>query len=60
MHDDLLERLRAHAPTAGLVFVSEAPHTPSGAGETFLRKPFDAALLAERIRTLVGRKKQIA
>ena len=27
--------------------------------ETF-RKPFDAALLAERIRTLVGRKKQIA
>ena len=25
--------------------------------ETF-RKPFDAALLAERIRTLVGRKKQ--
>ena len=27
--------------------------------ETF-RKPFDAALLAERIKTLVGRKKQIA
>jgi len=27
--------------------------------ETF-RKPFDAALLAERIRTLVGRKKQLA
>jgi excisionase family DNA binding protein len=27
--------------------------------ETF-RKPFDAALLAERIRTLVGRKKQFA
>ncbi|MEX0704563.1 MAG: helix-turn-helix domain-containing protein [Planctomycetales bacterium] len=27
--------------------------------ETF-RKPFDAALLAERIRTLVGRKKQMA
>lgn len=27
--------------------------------ETF-RKPFDSALLAERIRTLVGRKKQIA
>lgn len=27
--------------------------------ETF-RKPFDAALLAERIRTLVGRKKQIS
>lgn len=27
--------------------------------ETF-RKPFDAALLAERVRTLVGRKKQIA
>ena len=27
--------------------------------ETF-RKPFDAALLAERIRTLVGRKKQSA
>jgi len=27
--------------------------------ETF-RKPFDAALLAERIRSLVGRKKQIA
>jgi excisionase family DNA binding protein len=27
--------------------------------ETF-RKPFDAALLAERIRTLVGRRKQIA
>lgn len=26
--------------------------------ETF-RKPFDAALLAERIRTLVGRKKQL-
>jgi len=27
--------------------------------ETF-RKPFDAALLAERIRTLIGRKKQVA
>jgi DNA-binding response OmpR family regulator len=27
--------------------------------ETF-RKPFDGALLAERIRTLVGRKKQLA
>jgi excisionase family DNA binding protein len=27
--------------------------------ETF-RKPFDSALLAERVRTLVGRKKQIA
>ena len=27
--------------------------------ETF-RKPFDAALLAERIKTLVGRKKQLA
>ena len=27
--------------------------------ETF-RKPFDSALLAERIRTLVGRKKQLA
>lgn len=27
--------------------------------ETF-RKPFDAALLAERIRTLIGRKKQLA
>jgi DNA-binding response OmpR family regulator len=27
--------------------------------ETF-RKPFDAALLAERIRTLVNRKKQLA
>ena len=27
--------------------------------ETF-RKPFDTALLAERIRTLVGRKKQLA
>jgi hypothetical protein len=27
--------------------------------ETF-RKPFDNALLAERIRTLIGRKKQIA
>ncbi len=27
--------------------------------ETF-RKPFDAALLAERIRTLVGRKKQVS
>ena len=27
--------------------------------ETF-RKPFDAALLAERIRTLVGRRKQLA
>ena len=27
--------------------------------ETF-RKPFDAALLAERIRTLVSRKKQLA
>ena len=26
--------------------------------ETF-RKPFDAALLAERIRTLVSRKKQL-
>ena len=26
--------------------------------ETF-RKPFDAALLAERVRTLVGRKKQM-
>jgi len=27
--------------------------------ETF-RKPFDSALLAERIRTLVNRKKQLA
>ncbi|HIK92523.1 MAG TPA: response regulator, partial [Planctomycetes bacterium] len=27
--------------------------------ETF-RKPFDAALLAERIRTLVNRRKQLA
>jgi DNA-binding response OmpR family regulator len=27
--------------------------------ETF-RKPFDTALLAERIRTLVGRRKQLA
>lgn len=30
----------------------------TGFNETF-RKPFDAALLAERIRTLVGRKKQL-
>ncbi len=58
-----LKKKNKYAETILIGLVSDADNASgfdhSLFNETF-RKPFDAALLAERIRTLVGRKKQQA
>ncbi|MBW3540047.1 MAG: helix-turn-helix domain-containing protein [Planctomycetes bacterium] len=62
----IAQNLRKNAEYAETVLVALLSDEDNQSGfdrtifnETF-RKPFDAALLAERIRTLVGRKKQLA
>lgn len=67
-HEAMLiaQNLRKNGEYADAVLVALLTDEDTASGidrslfsETF-RKPFDAALLAERIRTLVGRKKQLA
>ena len=67
-HESMLiaQNLRKNNDYADAVLVALLSDDDTASGfdrsifnETF-RKPFDAALLAERIRTLVGRKKQLA
>lgn len=62
----IAQNLKKNAEYADTVLVGLLSDEDNASGfdrtlfnETF-RKPFDAALLAERIRTLVGRKKQLA
>jgi excisionase family DNA binding protein len=62
----IAQNLKKNADYADTVLIGLISDEDSASGfdrtlfnETF-RKPFDSALLAERIRTLVGRKKQLA
>ena len=62
----IAQNLRKNADYADTVLIALLSDDDNAAGfdrsffnETF-RKPFDSALLAERIRTLVNRKKQLA
>jgi DNA-binding response OmpR family regulator len=62
----IAQNLRRNADYADTVLIALLSDDDTASGfdrtifnETF-RKPFDAALLAERIRTLVSRKKQLA
>ncbi|RLS54481.1 MAG: helix-turn-helix domain-containing protein [Planctomycetota bacterium] len=62
----IAQNLRKNADYADTVLIALLSDEDNAAGfdrsffnETF-RKPFDSALLAERIRTLVNRKKQLA
>jgi len=62
----IAQNLRRNAEYTETVLIGLLSDEDNAAGfdrtifnETF-RKPFDSALLAERIRTLVGRKKQLA